>query len=427
MTDQISYTLPYGTGAVEFHLPSCYKPELIAPQMVPASPDPKVLVGEAIDHPLGTISLEDFRHAGSVVIAINDKTRPVPHGDLLPPLLSRLEELGISPQHINLLIATGTHLPMPPSEFSRILPQELIERYPVSSHDCDSPDLVSLGITKAGTPVLINRLWMEAGARIVIGNIEPHHFMGFSGGVKTAAIGLGGRSTINQNHAMLSHPLARTGRYDDNPMRQDVEEIGRMVGVHFAVNAILNTDKKIVKVLAGSPVEVMQAGIQHARQVCQVNVSHAFDLVIASPGGYPKDINLYQSQKALTHAAMLARDNGVVILLAACSEGIGSTGYEQFMEGLTTFAQVFNKFKEQGFKVGPHKAFQIARDASRVNIILVSQIDPNLVRRLLLTPFYDLNSAIEYARSLLPADAATAIMPIAVITIPVLNKNNDMI
>jgi nickel-dependent lactate racemase len=124
---------------------------------------------------------------------------------------------------------------------------------------------------------------------------------------------------------------------------------------------------------------------------------------------------------------MLARDNGVVILFAACSEGIGSTGYEHFMEGLSTFDQVFRKFREQGFKVGPHKAFQIARDASRVRVILVSQMDPDLVRRLLLTPFSDLHSALEYAGSLLPVNAETAIMPIAVITIPVLIKNNDMI
>jgi nickel-dependent lactate racemase len=420
MTDIHPFTLPYGTGTVEFQLPSSYQTQVIAPQIVPAAPDPKAVVGEAIDHPLGAVALEDFRHARSVVIAINDKTRPVPHGDLLPPLLSRLEALGIPPQKITLLIATGTHLPMPSSEFWRVLSPELIERYPVVSHNTDSPDLVSLGVTNAGTPILVNHLWMQADARIVVGNIEPHHFMGFSGGVKTAAIGLGGRSTINHNHAMLSHPLARTGRYEDNPMRQDVEEIGKVIGVHFAVNAILNTDKKIVKVLAGNPVEVMQLGIQQARQLCQVNVSHTYDLVIASPGGYPKDINLYQSQKALTHAAMLARDNGVVILFAACSEGIGSTGYEHFMEGLSTFDQVFRKFSEQGFKVGPHKAFQIARDASRVRVILVSQMDPDLVRRLLLTPFSDLHSALEYAGSLLPVNAETAIMPIAVITIPVL-------
>jgi lactate racemase len=420
MNDHPSFTLPYGTGSVEFQLPGNFQAQVIAPQIALAAPDPKALVGEAIDHPLGAVTLEDFRNAQSVVIAINDKTRPVPHGDLLPPLLSRLETIGILPHQITLLIATGTHIPMPPSEFSRVLPQELIDRYPVVSHDADSPDLVYLGLTTAGTPVLVNRLWMQADARIVIGNIEPHHFMGFSGGVKTAAIGLGGRSTINQNHAMLSHPLARTGRYEDNPMRQDVEEIGRLIGVHFAINAILNTDKKIVKVLVGNPVDVMQKGIQLARQLCQVNINHTYDLVIASPGGSPKDINLYQSQKALTHAAMLARDHGVVILLAACAEGIGSTGYEQFMEGLTTFDQVFQKFKRQGFKVGPHKAFQIARDASRVQVLLVSQMDPDLVRRLLLTPFDDLKSAIEYAENFLPENATTAIMPIAVITIPVL-------
>lgn len=424
-TDGHRYLLSYGASKVEVALSVQLAADVIAPKIVPAAENPLDAVYQAIDTPLGKIRLEDFRQAKSVVIAINDKTRPVPHEDLLPPLLDRLESLGIPPERITLMVATGTHLPMPPSEFPWILPQTMIDRYPVISHDCDATDLVDLGKTSRGTPVLVNRRYMDADVRMVVGNIEPHHFMGFSGGVKTASIGLGGRTTINQNHALLSHPLARAGHYDDNPMRQEVEEIGRLIGVHFAVNAILNTEKQIVEVLAGDPVAVIEAGIPVARSLCQVSIAHTYDLVIASAGGYPKDINFYQSQKALTHASMVARDGGVVILLAACQEGIGSTGYTRFMEGLTSFAQVFEKFKHQGFVVGPHKAFQVARDASRVNILLVSQIDPEAVRRLLLTPFSNIQDALAYAAGLLPENPQIAIMPIAVITIPILaNPSN---
>ena len=312
---------------------------------------------------------------------------------------------------------------MPASELPKILPQALIDRYPVISHDCDAPDLADLGQTSRSTPIRVNRRFMEADVRMVVGNIEPHHFMGFSGGVKTAAIGLAGRDTINRNHALLPHPLARAGHYEDNPMRLEVEEIGRRIGVHFALNAILNTEKQIAEALAGDPVAVMLAGIPVARSLCQVMVSQTFDLVIASTGGYPKDINFYQSQKALTHASMIARDGGVVILLAACQEGVGSEGYERFMEGLTSFQQVFEKFKQQGFVVGPHKAFQVARDASRVNILLVSELAPDRVRRLLLTPFSGIDEALAYARRLLPEKPRVAVMPIAVITIPVLENS----
>jgi lactate racemase len=157
-----------------------------------------------------------------------------------------------------------------------------------------------------------------------------------------------------------------------------------------------------------------------ARQICQVEIPHLYDLVIASAGGYPKDINLYQAQKALTHAALMTRDGGTILLLAACAEGVGSAGYERFMEGITSFEQVFARFKAQGFQVGPHKAFQIARDASRVHIIILSEMDPDKVKSLLLTPAHDINQVIPEILQTLPPNPRIAVMPIGPITIPVI-------
>jgi len=244
--------------------------------------------------------------------------------------------------------------------------------------------------------------------------------MGFSGGVKTASIGLAGRRTINQNHALLPHPKAKTGHYLDNPMRMEVEEIGQRMGVQFALNAILNDRKEIINVLFGDPTLVMENGIPLVKSLCQVPVKGTYDLVIASAGGYPKDINLYQSQKALTHASLITKDGGTVILLAACSEGIGSKGYEKFMDGVTSFQEVFRKFNDQGFEVGPHKAFLVARDASRLNIQLLSIMDPDLVREFLLSPIVDLKMKLSKAISELPPSGRVAIMPNATITIPVI-------
>ena len=150
----------------------------------------------------------------------------------------------------------------------------------------------------------------QADLRIVVGNLEPHQFMGFSGGVKTAAIGLGGRDTINQNHALMLDPHSDLARYDDNPARQDVEEAGRLIGVHFALNVVINESKQIVRVLAGDPRAVMQEGMPLVLQIYQVRVAAPFDVLIASPGGHPKDINLYQAQKALGHAARVTRKGG---------------------------------------------------------------------------------------------------------------------
>jgi nickel-dependent lactate racemase len=219
---------------------------------------------------------------------------------------------------------------------------------------------------------------------------------------------------------MMTDPNAVPLRFDDNPPRQDIEEMGRMIGVHFALNAVVNESKQIVQVLAGEPGEVMRHGIPLARRIYQVEVRLPFDLIIASPGGHPKDINLYQAQKALAHASLVMKDGGTVILVAACPEGAGSASYERWMEDVTSYEAVFEKFKREGFRVGPHKAYLIARDASRVRVLMVTEMQPDLVRRLLLNPVASLDEALLMALRDLPSGARVGVMPAANSTIPVI-------
>jgi nickel-dependent lactate racemase len=424
----VALSVPYGKESSTLHLADELQCDVIEPPDVAAAADPLGAVEAALDASVGTMRLSEFRGARSATVAINDKTRPVPHEHLLPPLLRRLEGLGLPREAITLLIATGLHSTMPSTEFPRVVPAEVLARYPVVSHDADDkPNLVHLGVTSRGTPVWVNRRFLQADLRLVVGNIEPHQFQGFSGGVKSAAIGLAGRETINHNHALMTDPQARLGRYTGNPARQDVEEIGRTIGVHLALNTILDGHKQIVHALAGEPRAVMDAGIPLSRSISQVAVAAPFDLVIASPGGHPKDINLYQSQKALAHASLVTREGGAVIVVAACPEGTGSRDYEAWMVGVRSHDEVFVKFEYEGFRIGPHKAFQIARDAARVRAILVSEMAPELVRRLLLTPAKSLNEALGLVLPDLPTDARVGIMPRASSTIPLLSDRSSEI
>ncbi len=418
-----SFTIPYGRSTLTGDIPERFVVEQIELAPVPGVDEPGQVVNVALDNLLGDASWHDFAHVQSAAVAINDKTRPVPHQHLLPPLLARLEALGLPPQKIVLIIATGTHPPMSPDEYTAVLPPTIIDRYPVLCHNSDDSDsLVHLGETSRGTPVWIHRAFVEADLRVVVGNIEPHQFQGFSGGVKSAAIGLAGRATVNHNHAMMTDTWAKLGQFDHNPPRQDVEEIGRMMGVHLALNAVLNDKKEIVRVLAGTPTAVMAAGIPLAKSICQVEVAAPYDVVIASPGGHPKDINVYQAQKGLAHAALVTQPGGTVILAAACPEGAGSRGYEQWVQQRQSNEEVLAQFAREGFRVGPHKAYQIARDAARVRLLLVSDMAPDFARRLLLTPAASLQDALNTAVSTLPPSARIGIMPKANATIPLLRK-----
>jgi nickel-dependent lactate racemase len=418
MTTEIN--LPYGKGTITAHIPDAFRVEWIIPRKAPAASQPLRLVNQALDQPLGHTQISSFADARSAAIAINDKTRPVPNDILLPPLLDRLEHIGIPAENTRIIIATGTHLPMTVDSFNSILPKEIIQKYPVISHDCDANDLINLGTTSRGTKISVNRSFYDSELRIVVGNIEPHHFAGYSGGMKTASIGLTGRETINHNHSLLLDPASCIGEYDNNPLRQDIEEIGQQIGVHFALNAILTPEKEIVEILFGNPIDVIKAGISVANQIYQVQVDYKYDLVIAAASGYPKDINLYQSQKSLTNASRITKDGGYVILAAACPEGSGNKRYEEWMIGMTSCDQIFERFRKEGFQVGPHKAFQIARDASRVNILLVSEMPPELVSGLLLTPADSLEKAIINVTQKLSSDSKIAIMPWANITNPII-------
>lgn len=413
--------IPFGHTILSAQMPGRFPVEIIEAPNPPAIAHPLQEIRKSLDSPLGNVSWQDFRSARSVAIAINDKTRPVPHHYLLPPLMERLSEMGIPNSAVTFYVAVGTHPPMHPAEFITILPAEILQKYRVISHDSeDERSLVFLGETLRGTPVWSNREYVESDLKIVVGNIEPHQFAGFSGGVKSAAIGLSGMKTINHNHALMIHPDSLLGEYDNNPARQDIEEIGQKIGVHLALNAILNGQREIVQVLTGNPQAVVRNGLEISKQACQVSVPQNYRLVISSPGGHPKDINVYQAQKGLAHAALVTRPGGTVILAAACPDGSGSPHYEAWMEGKKSYEEIVERFTAEGFRIGPHKAYQIARDALRVKLISYTTLDFDFARTLLLNPVPDFQKAINLALRDLSPGEPVGVLPHAASTIPYL-------
>ncbi len=419
------YRLPYGKRFVEIDLSGAAARGCAVDTLAPAAADPVDDPLAEVEAALARAPLPPYR-GGGCAIAINDRTRPVPHDVLLPPLLRFLERAGVAPADIVLVIATGTHPPMPEAQFAEVVPPGILERYRVVCHDAHHEEgLAFLGDTSRGTPVWVNRDYLGCELRAVVGAIEPHQFVGFSGGVKSAAIGLGGYPTVTRNHSMMVDPLARIGRYEDNPCRQDVEEIGRLIGIQFALNVVLNAGKRIMRAFAGAPVDVMREGIPHVRRLNQVVVERPYDLMIVSPGGHPKDVNVYQAQKALAHAALVTRPGGTVIVAAACPDGAGSPAYEDWMAapGMVSHQAVLARFAAEGYRIGPHKAFMISRDACSCRVLFHSDMPAGVAARLLLTAAPDLQRAVDDAVAALPPGARVGVMPLANATIPVLRSS----
>lgn len=408
-------SLPYGQRLVDLCLED--SDAVLVPRDVSPTLPPRQTVVSALRNTPDEITRE-LHAARSVAIAINDKTRPAPHADLLLPLREWLHNHGITDEQITYFIASGSHVPMTRDEIAAMLPVELVTNCKVEAHNAKETDNLNyLSMTTRNTPVYVNRRYLKHDFRISVGDVEPHHFAGYSGGYKTVAIGLAGMQTINANHQWLSHRDSMIAHFRGNPLREDIDEAGRAIGVHLSLNAILNQRHEVIHCLADRPDAVMEKGIELSRAVCSLPVTQNFDIVVASAGGAPKDINFYQAQKALTHASLIAKPGGMLILVAECPEGSGSAAYEEFMQDVDDLAQVFDKFTRLGFKVGPHKAMQVARLASQFSVAVFSSMLPELVSRLLMIPVANLQVFLDKQRE---SGASVAVLPHATTTIPIL-------
>jgi len=412
-----NHVVKYGGDGLMFAVPDAADVTVIEPRAVSGVPDPVAEVKQALDEALARGLL---RQPGRTAITISDATRPVPNDVILPPLLAQLHMRGVADEDIAIIVGTGNHRPATPAEFPNLVGADFARRYHVCSHVYDDPaQLVRLGTTSRGTPVVINRTFVEADTRIIVGMIDPHQFVGYTGGCKGAFIGLAGSETITANHSMLSAPAAKLGVCDGNPVREDMDELTDFLSIDLAINVVLNTANEVVRVFAGDPHDVLAQAVPLVRDVCETAVPYPMDAVIASPGGYPKDINLYQAQKALAHACELVRPGGSVVLVAECREGAGDDLYEAWMAAAATPQDIVTRFGQEGFRMGAHKAFLFARSLLKAHTYLVSSgVTPDQARKLHLIPAPTIEDALAAALRTTDSPTRIGIMPRASSTIP---------
>lgn len=286
--------------------------------------------------------------------------------------------------------------------------EEIPRRVRVINHD--PLDTIHLGITSAGTPVEILRPVVEADFRICLGNLELHYFAGYSGGAKAILPGCASRATIHANHAMMIRPEAAAGRLDGNPVRADIEEGAAMLGVDFILNVVVDSRHRIVEAMAGDGRLAHRQGCEMVARRAKVQIERLADMVLVSAGGAPKDVNLYQAQKALDNAAYAVKEGGIVILIAECREGMGNQTFEKWVTTATSPDELLGRI-QQKFVLGGHKAAAIASVLKRARVYLVSALPEELVRRCGLVPFSDPDRAVQAALGELGLDAQILVLP----------------
>jgi nickel-dependent lactate racemase len=411
--------LPYGHRQIGVEIPDARLLAVLEPRHPGRPPDEGALLRRAIDRPIGRPRLCELAQPGQkVVLVTSDLTRPCPSERLLPYLLDELQAAGVPDSDITVVLALGLHRPMTEAEMEAAVGTSLYRRLRVVNHD--PLDVVHLGTTARGTPVEITRTVVEADLRVCIGNLELHYFAGYSGGAKAILPGCASRATVQANHAMMVRPEASAGRLEGNPVRADLEEGAAMTGIDFVLNVVVDGQHRILGAVAGDVTAAHWRGCELVAEQGIVPIPQLADVVLVSAGGYPKDLNLYQAQKALDNAAHAVRDGGVVILLAECSEGLGNKTFEAWMREAHSPDDVLDRIQRE-FVLGGHKAAAVAAVLKRASVYLVSSMPADLVRSYGLESFAGLPEALEAALAQAGPDPQVLVMPQGGSVLPVLS------
>jgi nickel-dependent lactate racemase len=403
-------SLPYGQGQLNLEFESGGHVVVLEPGR--RSIDPIRL---ALAAPIGCAPLHEIVQLGqSVVIVTSDITRPCPSWLMLPPVLDELRRGGIAEQDVTVVLALGTHRPHTQAERERLVGAEVIRR--VRCIDSDPRQTVRLGMTRRGTPVDVFEPVVQADVRVALGNVEPHYFAGYSGGAKALVPGVCSVETIRHNHAMMIEQGAQVGVLEGNPVREDIEEAAALIGLDFILNVIVDSTHEVVLAASGHPIEAHRWLCRALDYQSKVVIQQPADVVVVSAGGAPKDINMYQAQKALDNAVAAVRPGGVIVWVAECPEGLGNATFEEWMVGPSAddiLARI-----QQDFVLGGHKAAAIARVQKKAAILLVSALPSELVSRMGMRPCADLNTALQVALDQMGPDANIIIMPEGAAVIP---------
>ncbi|MCW4029517.1 MAG: nickel-dependent lactate racemase [Candidatus Bathyarchaeota archaeon] len=367
--------LPYGKTDVCVRIPARNLLGTIEPAERQGVADPKAEVERALKEPIGTKLLREIAKPESkVAIVVDDATRKSPSQTLILPVLAELGAAGVKDENITVIFGCGTHRAAKPEEAKELLGEEVLKRVKAISHDCRAPDLVNIGTTKTqGNKVLVNRVFAEADVRVLLGDVNLHYYAGYGGGRKSVLPAVAGEETIKVNHALMVNSNAFTGNLQDNPVHIDMMEAARLAKVDFILNVVENKKGEIVKAFAGDLEAAFMEGVKLVDELYRVTVDRRADIVVLSAGGYPADINLYQALKSVENVLDVVKRNGVIILVAECTEGVGNQVFYDWMTRLSDIKSAEREVR-RNFVMGGHKVYYLLRALQNHPIILVSSM-----------------------------------------------------
>ena len=408
--------LAFGKTGLEAELPDGLHYQFLEARSAVALADGAAALEAAMDAPIGVAPLAELaRGKKTAAISVCDITRPAPNRLVLPPLLARLEQGGITRENVTVLIATGLHRPASEDEIREIVGPDLYGKIRVVNHHAKVlSEHRYLGDTSTGTPVHIDERFMAADLHITLGFIEPHLMLGFSGGRKLVAPGLAAQETIKVLHSpkFMRDQRAVEGSVADNPLHRELLEISRMARHDFLVDVSLTRDRKIARVFAGHPEQAHRQGMEFVGKVMLERMDEAVDAVITTSAGYPLDLTFYQTVKGITAASHIVKPGGRILVVSACTEGAGAPEFCEMLERFPTPQAFLDHVAENPVVVDQWQLEKLALVCLDKELFFyVPGLEARYVGKLWGRAFADVNDAVAATLRGLGAEARIAVIP----------------
>lgn len=421
------FDLKYGDTALEVTIPrevtvQCLNPRPLSLQARQCAEAPMVALEQALDNPIGTSRLEEIVRVGETCgIVVSDITRLWAGTKyFLPSIIRRLNHAGIRDDDITVFLARGTHRVNSVSEIRQIIGDDLASRLKVVQHDPDGP-CTFVGTTSRGTKVELNSQAMACDRLILTGGLVHHAMAGYGGGRKSIIPGIASRSTVRQNHLWVIDPKrpairrgAGSARTTGNPLHEDMMEAAALAGIDFLVNATTDASGRFAGFFAGHWEHAWRKGCELIDSTYCVSCTGKADTVIASCGGYPRDISMYQASKAFYNAWMAANPGGTIVMVCEARDGGGGEEFFSWFDYPTI--EECHKALVADFTIAGYLAFLVYLVATQHRVMLVTDLPQALVEQMHMTRVFP--SDIQLVIDTLRLTDSVTIMPEAAITLP---------
>jgi len=377
---------------------------------------PKQLLFNALNNLIGIPDFQGvIRNKKSVVIISDDKARPTPANIIIPLLLNTLNDAGISDKQIKIVVGRGLHPSLTDIELKEKFGAGVLRRVKILDHN-PTKNLTYIGKTSFGTEVYVNSEVVNADLKIGLGSILPHELAGYTGGSGIVIPGVAGQETINQNHCLIGSFEAEFGKVEGNTIREDMEDAAKLLGLDLIINTILNSRNEILKIVAGDPVTAHERGVLFSKEVYGVKIPKLADVVIAN--SFPRGSTFGKAMKALFSASLALKEDGVIILLAPCKQGISSSSIFRDMLLQNPTSDILFQYIEKGQLPGESCVLYLFAKVKHHHIIVVTDgITQSKIEQIGLKYAPTLDAAIQRISHEHPE---VIIFPKGAITLPIL-------